>query len=120
MYLLNWGMWEMSVFWAGGSLAPEWNDLMRTPAGILANNPLGYALFNTYFAPVLSKPNFATLNSIFQDKDQGLSGYIPTSAVNSATTFDGNSLRFTIPVDIYGKTDDYDKYRVFPKTNILG
>ena len=120
MYLLNWGMWEMSVFWAGGSLAPEWNDLMRTPAGILANNPLGYALFNTYFAPVLSKPNFATLNSIFQDNDQGLSGYIPTSAVNSATTFDGNSLRFTSPVDIYGKTDDYDKYLVFPKTNILG
>jgi hypothetical protein len=120
MYLLNWGMWEMSVFWAGGSLAPEWNDLMRTPAGILANNPLGYALFNTYFAPVLSKPNFATLNSIFQDNDQGLSGYIPTSAVNSATTFDGNSLRFTSPVDVYGKTDSYDKYLVFPKKNILG
>jgi len=120
MYLLNWGMWEMSVFWAGGSLAPEWNDLMRTPAGILANNPLGYALFNTYFAPVLSKPNFATLNSIFQDNDQGLSGYSPTSAVNNETTFDGNSLRFTSPVDVYGKTDSYDKYLVFPKTNILG
>jgi len=43
----------------------------------------------------------------------------PTSSGN-ATTFDGNSLRFTSPVDIYGKTDDYDKYLVFPKTNILG
>ena len=120
MYLLNWGMWEMSVFWAGGSLAPEWNDLMRTPSGILANNPLGHALFEKYFAPVLSKPNFATLNSIFQDNDQGEAGYVATSAVNNATTFDGNSLRFTTPVDIYGKTDKYDKYLVFPKTTILG
>ena len=120
MYLLNWGMWEMSVFWAGESLAPEWNDLMRTPSGILANNPLGHALFEKYFAPVLSKPNFATLNSIFQDNDQGEAGYVATSAVNNATTFDGNSLRFTTPVDMYGKTDKYDKYLVFPKTTILG
>jgi hypothetical protein len=120
MYLLNWGMWEMSVFWAGESLAPEWNDLMRTPSGILANNPLGHALFEKYFAPVLSKPNFATLNSIFQDNDQGEAGYVATSAVNNATTFDGNSLRFTTPVDMYSKTDEYDKYLVFPKTNILG
>jgi hypothetical protein len=43
----------------------------------------------------------------------------PTGSGN-ATTFDGNSLRFTSPVDIYGKTDKYDKYLVFPKTNILG
>ena len=38
----------------------------------------------------------------------------------TATTFDGNSLRFTTPVDMYGKTDKYDKYLVFPKTTILG
>ena len=43
----------------------------------------------------------------------------PTSSGNE-TTFDGNSLRFTSPVDVYGKTDKYDKYLVFPKTNILG
>ena len=43
----------------------------------------------------------------------------PTSS-GKETTFDGNSLRFTSPVDIYGKTDKYDKYLVFPKTNILG
>jgi hypothetical protein len=29
-------------------------------------------------------------------------------------------MRFTRPVDVYGKTDKYDKYLVFPKTNILG
>ena len=43
----------------------------------------------------------------------------PTPSGNE-TTFDGNSLRFTSPVDVYGKTDKYDKYLVFPKTNILG
>jgi hypothetical protein len=43
---------------------------------MLANNPLGYALFNTYFAPVLSKPNFATIESIFGENDTGVSGYV--------------------------------------------
>ena len=43
----------------------------------------------------------------------------PTSS-GKETTFDGNSMRFTRPVDVYGKTDKYDKYLVFPKTNILG
>jgi hypothetical protein len=75
-YLVNWSMWDMSVYWNGGSLAPEWSDSLKTPAGMLANNPLGYALFNTYFAPVLSKPDFATIESIFGENDTGVSGYV--------------------------------------------
>lgn len=43
----------------------------------------------------------------------------PTVSGN-ATTFDGDSLRFTSPVDNYEFTDEYNKYLVFPKTNILG
>ena len=37
------------------------------------------------------------------------------------TTFDGNSLLFTAPVDMYSNnnTTEYDKYLVFPKRNIL-
>lgn len=35
------------------------------------------------------------------------------------TVFDGNSLQFNTPVDIYGVTDEYNKYLVFPKRNIL-
>jgi hypothetical protein len=66
----------MSVYWDGGSLSPEWDDSLKTPAGMLANNPLGYALFNTYFAPVLSKPDFATIESIFGENDTGVSGYV--------------------------------------------
>lgn len=76
MYLLNWGMWEMSEFWDGESLSPEWSDDMRTVSGIQTNNPLGYALFNSYFNKVLSKPNFSTLKNIFQGNDIGISGYV--------------------------------------------
>ena len=35
------------------------------------------------------------------------------------TIFDGNSLKFIAPVDMYNPTDTYDKYLVFPKSNIL-
>ena len=75
-YLLTYGMWEFSEFWEGGSLSPEWNDNARTPEGVLANNPLGYELYNTYFKPVISIPSKDTLREIFQNGDQGESGYI--------------------------------------------
>ena len=35
------------------------------------------------------------------------------------TVFDGNSLQFIAPVDMYSNTTEYDKYLVFPKRNIL-
>ena len=76
LYLLTFGMWGYSTFWENETLAPEWADSARTPEGVLASNPLGYRLFNDYIAPVLSKPDIATLRSIFQDNDQGDSGYI--------------------------------------------
>ena len=38
------------------------------------------------------------------------------------TTFDGGSMQFTAPVDMYSSnnTTEYDKYLVFPRRNILG
>jgi hypothetical protein len=36
------------------------------------------------------------------------------------TIFDGGSLRFIAPVDMYSSTQAYDKYLVFPRRNILG
>lgn len=36
------------------------------------------------------------------------------------TTFDGDSMQFTDPVDMYDPTDNFDKYLVFPYQNILG
>ena len=70
-YLVNWSMWDMSQFWDGGSLSPEWDDSLKTPAGMLANNPLGHALFKKYFEPVLSKPNFAQMQDMLKDNDAG-------------------------------------------------
>ena len=74
-YLLTYGMWGFSEFWEGGSLSPEWNDNARTPEGVLANNPLGYELYNAYFKPVISIPSKEILREIFQDGDQGESRY---------------------------------------------
>ena len=39
---------------------------------------------------------------------------------NTPTVFDGNSMQFNRPVDIYTNTDRYNKYLVFPKRTILG
>jgi hypothetical protein len=36
------------------------------------------------------------------------------------TTFDGGSMQFIDPVDMYSNTQEYDKYLVFPKRTILG
>jgi hypothetical protein len=92
LYLLNFCMFEYTELWDGGSLAPEWTDDMRTQAGILANNPLGYAFHNTYIAPVISKPSLATIRSIFQDGNTpaqdnpalaGASGYVVDTATGA-------------------------------------
>jgi hypothetical protein len=93
LYLLNFCMFEYTDLWDGNSLAPEWSDDMRTQAGILANNPLGYAFHNTYIAPVISKPSLATIRSIFQDGNTpaqdnpalaGASGYVVDALVGGS------------------------------------
>ena len=85
LFLLNFCMFDYSSLWDGGSLSPEWSDSMRTPSGIQTNNPLGYAFFNTWMAPVISKPSLTTIRSIFQDGNtpaqddpslSGSSGYV--------------------------------------------
>jgi len=44
--------------------------------------------------------------------------FLPT-VVTAETVFDDTSLKFIAPVDMYDPTDTYDKYLVFPKSNIL-
>jgi hypothetical protein len=52
--------------------------------------------------------------------------WVPTPAetyfdlTTGQTIFDGDSLRFIAPVDMYSNTQIYDKYLVFPKRTILG
>ena len=71
LYLLNFCMFDYADLWSGGSLAPEWIDTVNTSAGIQANLPLGYALFNSYIAPVISKIPLATIRNIYQNGDEG-------------------------------------------------
>lgn len=49
-----------------------------------------------------------------------LISWLPLATVTTTeTTFDEGSMAFEAPVDMYDPTDAYDKYLVFPKTNIL-
>ena len=110
MYLLNWGMWGMSEFWNGESLAPEWTDDMRTPKGVQANNPLGYQLFKKYFMPVLSKPSFTTLKSIFKANDAGASNYQAHTGfhrVHQINWADESGISFTQSVNHYRDNDGH-------------
>ena len=86
LYLLNFAMFEYTSLWDGGSLAPEWVDAARTPAGIQALNPLGYGLFNTHIKDVIEKIDIDVLQSIFPDGDignpfvAGSSGYVSNTS----------------------------------------
>jgi hypothetical protein len=51
--------------------------------------------------------------------DLGVITWISGGIVGEPTTFDQNSMQFTAPVDMYSTTQEYDKYLVFPKRNIL-
>ncbi len=105
LYLLNFCMFDYSSLWDGGSLAPEWTDDMRTPAGIQTNNPLGYALFNTHIGDVISKPTLVTIRSIFQDGDvgdptvAGASGYVADAAISLTGNFTVNSNTATLEIN---------------------
>ena len=142
LFLLNFGMFEYSSLWSGGSLSPEWTDDMRTPAGIQSNNPLGYALHNTYIAPVISKPSLTTIRSIFQDGDvgdpsiAGSSGYTvdtesseveyyPTTGAFTVNTTFANLKTTPTTIAGYGITDAYTKAEVdtiieSPSGNLTG
>jgi subtilisin family serine protease len=106
LYLLNFCMFDYSTLWDGNSLAPEWNDAMRTPAGIQSNNPLGYALHNSYIATVISKPSLTTIRSIFQDGDTGnpgdagSSGYVADAAIPLTGNFTVSSDSATLTLNV--------------------
>ena len=106
MYLLTFAMFEYTSLWDGGSLSPEWNDNARTPAGVQSNNPLGYALFNTYMLPVMSKPSLVTMRNIFQNGDvgnpavAGASGYTADTAVSLTGNFTMASNSATLDINL--------------------
>ena len=56
---------------------------------------------------------------IFTATAEGIGGPGAGTARSIETVFDGNSLKFITPVDMFDPTDTFDKYLVFPKSNIL-
>ena len=109
LYLLNFCMFDYATLWEGASLAPEWADIVNTPAGVQANLPLGYALYNSYIATVISKPSIATIRSIFGDGNTpaqddptlaGVSGYIVETDIAEGIlqdTFDSSYWELWVP-----------------------
>jgi hypothetical protein len=51
--------------------------------------------------------------------DDLVATWVSGGAEGQPTIFDQNSLQFTAPVDMYSNTQEYDKYLVFSKRNIL-
>ena len=87
-----------------------------TTAGILPTNTSYWAEYSSNSAEWINDSDAITT---WEDNLQTLASW--TYGTPPGTTFDGNSLLFTDPVDMYSNnnTTDYDKYLLFPKYNII-
>jgi hypothetical protein len=89
--------------------------IQNTTPGILPTNA-------SYWSPtgnnIASWINDSDVITTWEDQLFTLANW--TYGTPPGTTFDGGSMQFTAPVDVYSSTDVYDKYLVFPRRNILG
>ena len=90
--------------------------IQDTVPGIL---PTDIVYWNPNGASLAQWINNSNVITTWEDNLQTLATW--TYATPPGTTFDGNSMLFTAPVDMYSSTNttEYDKYLVFPKRNIL-
>ena len=87
LYCLTYAEWGFTQkFTEDKTLAPEWSDAHLTPSAIERDNPLGHRIFENYLSKVISKPSIASLESIFQDGDTGVSGYQPSTPTDDDPT----------------------------------
>jgi hypothetical protein len=89
---------------------PNTNNWIPTPPQVTTFDALGEAV--------------AWQNSLGQpvqwiDNNGLVATWVTGGAEGRSTIFDQNSLQFTAPVDMYSNTQEYDKYLVFSKRNIL-
>lgn len=91
----------MSVFWQGSA-----NDLLvgSEYSAVAGTNLTGTGTSATWDLTVV----------VSESQDPNTLTDLPVP-----TVFDGNSLRFIVPVDMYTNTDAYNRYLLFPKKNIL-
>jgi hypothetical protein len=100
-------------------LTKNWDPVADSTYGAWEPTPA-----ETYFDLGLSGTNIEWLNDSqapvgWTNEDAFLIDWVNNFTGNQ-TTFDGGSMRFIAPVDMYSSTQEYDKYLVFPKRNILG
>lgn len=92
---------------------------------VLAVEPGTGAITNFYVVGI--SPVTVTVGTVFtgisgvnvQGTGSGANFDIQVQGTQSGTVFDGGSLQFTVPVDVYNPGDTFNKYIVFPKRNIL-
>jgi hypothetical protein len=106
---------EYQTIRGGARINKIYQCIQATTAGTLPTNA-------TYWDPngqnVASWINNADAVTTWEDDNFTLANW--TYATPPGTTFDGGSMQFTAPVDVYSNTNAYDKYLVFPRRNILG
>ena len=97
--------------------------ILPTTPGILPTNT---TYWNDRGQSLATWENNANVITTWEDNLQTLADWSYATRgygnnVGQGTTFDGNSLLFTAPVDMYSSssTTDFDKYLVFPRRNIL-
>jgi len=97
--------------------------ILTTTPGILPTNTI---YWNDRGQSLATWQNNANVITTWEDNLQTLATWSYATRgygnnVGQGTTFDGNSLLFTAPVDMYSssRTTEFDKYLVFPKRNIL-
>ena len=96
-----------------------YNDLMITVLDVGAvGNITYYALVGQAFPLAQGEIFFNVIGTNISGTGTGATWDI-IIASGIPTVFDGGSIEFNVPTDIYGVTDQYDKYLVFPKANIL-
>lgn len=100
-------------------LTKNWDPVADSTYGAWEPTPA-----ETYFDLGLSGTDISWLNDSatavqWTNEDAFLVDWINNFSGNQ-TIFDGGSMRFIAPVDMYSNTQEYDKYLVFPKRNILG
>lgn len=100
-------------------LTKNWDPLADSTYGAWEPTPA-----ETYFDLGLAGTNIFWLNdsnnAVGWINEDSFSVDWTNSFSGDQTIFDGGSLRFIAPVDMYSNTQEYDKYLVFPKKNILG
>lgn len=95
------------------------NDIIITVSSINESGTI-QTIFYSGIAPLSSAGQ--TYNNIAGTNITGVgNGAVWTIEITEGvpTVFDGGSLEFVAPVDMYSSTQIYDKYLVFPKRNIL-